>query len=108
MYTQQQYEKALKRGREEGVTIVGDATYPNGEKVWHVFNPANGEDGWYTCRRAPGRSHLTCNCLAGQHGNPICKHRVVVQESLNETPPGPRRTVGQLRADRMQVTSLWS
>jgi hypothetical protein len=107
MYTPEQFQRALARAKDEGITIVGDATYPDGSKVFSVFNPANGPDGWYTCRRAPGASHLTCNCAAGRKGV-LCKHVATVLDSLNEPPAGPRRTVGQLRADRMQITSLWS
>jgi hypothetical protein len=103
---QRQYERALNRAHAEGIVIVGNASYPDGRRSWDVFNPKYSE-GWYTVRQDRAGAPLTCNCEAGRHGT-LCKHTALVRESLNEPPVPERRTVGQMYADRMQITSLWS
>jgi len=112
--TQEMYERALKRARDEGCRITGESAY-NGNRAWVVVNPMH--DGEYVVRLAAGASQLTCNCPA----RVPCKHRALVRDRLlaevqQARDPwmrnGVRVTVGTLRAERDAAnrlqSSLWS
>lgn len=93
------WEEALGRARHEGLRVreLGDLAHPtflvdSGSCEGKVYEVT--EFGW-------------CSCEAAKHGDPVCKHRALLHEYLDDGWPVERRREPMVIHGDREVRITW-